>query len=101
MSDSIELEKKFKSEINVSSWSLLKPHHKKQSLFIVEKRLSLVQMAIDISMDDIHSVKKAMELQLLRYPTTKEVDTWELNEEDDIAAYLIVQPYVLIQLKDT
>ena len=40
-----------------------------------------------------------MELQLLRFPTSKEVDIWELNENDEMAAYLIVQPYVLIQLK--
>ena len=99
MASSPELEKKFKEEINVADWSKLKPHHKRGALFIVENRISIIQMAIDIALDDTTRVKEVMDLQLLRSPTKKEVESWDADPDKDIAAYLIIQPYVLIQLQ--
>ena len=56
-------------------------HHEKNSLFVVEAHLDLIQLAIDVALDNVKSVKNAMESNLLRYP----VESWD---EDSIPSWL-------------
>jgi hypothetical protein len=93
-----ELYVKFQKELEAVSWSLLKPHHQRHALFVVEPHLDLIQISTDVSLDNVKAVKNAMELNLLRYPTENEVQEWELNSQDNIGKFLIVSPYVFFQV---
>lgn len=92
-----DLYSKFADEVLETDWELLKPHHSRKALFVVEPHLDLVQMAIDVATDNVPAVKNAMELNLLRYPSSSEVEKWELAPNNKIGRFLIVSPYVFIQ----
>ena len=92
-----ELFVKFQQEIQPVSWELLKPHHQRHALFVVEPHLDLIQISTDVSLDNVKAVKNAMELSLLRYPTESEIDQWEQKASSDIGKFLIVSPYVFFQ----
>ena len=92
-----ELFMKFEKEIQAVSWDLLKPHHQRHALFVVEPHLDLIQISTDVSLDNVKAVKNAMELNLLRYPTDSEVEEWETKKTTEIGKFLIVSPYVFFQ----
>ncbi len=92
-----ELYVKFEKEVLDTDWELIKPHHTRQALFIVEPHLDLIQLAIDVALDNVSSVKNAMELNLLRYPSNNEIEKWDISPNNKIGKFLIVSPYVFLQ----
>lgn len=88
---------KFKEEVELTSWDNLQPHHKRHALFVVEPHLDLIQISTDVALDNIKAVKNAMELNLLRYPTEKEIKDWGDDPNSIIGKFLIVSPYVFFQ----
>jgi hypothetical protein len=94
-----ELFVKFEKEIQLVSWELLKPHHSRHALFVVEPHLDLIQISTDVSLDNVKAVKNAMELNLLRYPAESEIKKWEEDPTTNIGKFLIVSPYVFFQVE--
>ena len=88
---------KFKEEVELTNWENLRPHHQRHALFVVEPHLDLIQISIDVALDNIKAVKNAMELNLLRYPTERELKDWDENPSSNIGRFLIVSPYVFFQ----
>lgn len=93
----MDLLQKLKSEIQPCSWELLKPHYERDALFIVEKSLNLFEAGIAIGQDQSEKVKKWIEEATLRRPSSEEVEEWKKNPKENIASFIIIQPYVLIQ----
>ena len=83
------LYEKLSAELSVVSWSALAPHAERDSLFWVDRSLSLVDVAVSVALDDARSVGAWHEAGLLlrAAPTPP---------QDFVAfEFLIVQPFVL------
>ena len=98
--DDKSLREKFKKEIMTSDWELLKPHHLRNALFIVDPKLDLMQISIDVALDNVDSIKVAMESNLLRRPSQDELTLWEKNPNNKVGSFLIVSPYVFLKIED-
>lgn len=93
------LREKFLSEIESADWSMLEQHNQRGAIFIV-KNLDLVDVAIALAKDDTVSVKIWLENGNLAKPTQDLINHWSNNKNQELADFLIVQPYVIIKLKD-
>jgi hypothetical protein len=93
-----ELKKKLATEIEECDWSLLRDHYKRQALVLVEPDVDLVDAGVALALDDAESVKAWQAKNWIRKPTENEVDSWEGDPYKRLARFVIVQPFVLIQL---
>jgi hypothetical protein len=103
MSDDIqkaieELKEKLTSEIEETDWAPLKQHYEHGGVFIVGEGVDLVEAAIAIAQDKVEFIKLWLESGALRKPTEEEVQEWDANKNIKLARFVIVQPYVLIDL---
>ena len=95
-----ELIEKFKSEIEKADWEALKTHHERDALFLVDGSLDLYEVGVSIALDDVLSVKSWMDADLIRKPKEEEVSLWEGDQYRFLGSFLIIQPYVILQLGD-
>ena len=93
-----ELIKKFRSEIEQADWNGLKNHHERGALFLVDGDLDLYDVACSIALDEVGPVKAWIQQELLRQPDFEEVKLWESDEYRKLGSFLILQPYVILQL---
>lgn len=93
-----QLIEKFKSELEQADWNALKAHHERGALFLVAGDLDLYEVACSIALDDVDSVKAWIESEKLIQPGEDEVKTWEADEYRKLGSFLILQPYVILQL---
>jgi hypothetical protein len=89
----------FSNEIDEASWELLEQHHKREALFLLSQELDLATVAQHIAKDSVAFIKEILDNKSLRRPDEDEVGSWEKNPKENFANFIIVQPYVLIQLK--
>jgi len=90
----------FKNEIDTAPWALLEDHYKRGALFIIDKKLKLEEVANAFSRDYSDIVKIWLdnkEIQIVDEDLSKKLAQ---NPHDKVASFVIVQPYVLIQLLD-
>jgi hypothetical protein len=78
------------------SYTDLRAHLDRDSVFIVAASLALVQCGVAIAMDDVDTVKRWIDAGELRKPSTDERAAWATNGGTWNA--LVVQPFVLVQL---
>jgi hypothetical protein len=93
-----QLIEKFKSELEQADWNALKAHHERGALFVVAGDLDLYEVACSIALDDVANVKSWIESEKLAQPGEEEVKTWEEDEYRKLGSFLILQPYVILQL---
>lgn len=93
-----ELVKKFKSELESADWNALKTHHERGALFLVDGKLDLYEVACSIALDEVEPVKGWINAEELRQPTDAEVELWKEDEYRKLGSFLILQPYVILQL---
>lgn len=93
-----ELIAKFKSELESADWNALKTHHERQALFLVAGDLDLYEVACSIALDDVEAVKGWIGAEKLRQPNDEEVESWSADEYRKLGSFLILQPYVILQL---
>ncbi len=93
--DRLLLADKFKEEIGTVSWSWLRPHEKRKSLFLVAAELDLVEVAIAVAEDKTAQVKTWLELGHLQQPALDQVAKWE--RDGGLFLGVIVKPYVFFQ----
>ena len=99
-SDENSLRNKFNDELMEADWELLKPHHNRGALFIVDGELNLVEVGIDVALDRAESVKSAMNKSLIRRPEEAELIHWDKILNNKIGKFLIVSPYVFLQIEE-
>ena len=95
------LKEKLSSELYVTSWSVLENHYKKDVLFLVKNDIDLVDAGVAIANDDVTQVKIWQESQSLRRPTEKEVSDWSKSKNLNLFEFLVIQPYVIIKVKNS
>lgn len=80
-----------------SSWALLQPHAARDALWlVVGAELPVVGAAI--ASDDTAAVQAWIDAEILRRPTSSELDAWQAKPVTFEA--LIVQPFVLARTLD-
>ncbi len=90
----------FEGEIQEANWAMLELHHKREALYLVENSLNLSFAGEIIAQDNVEIVKKWLSTGELRKPKEKEIQTWQAEPALKMFKFLIVSPYVLIQLKE-
>ena len=93
-----ELKKKLSSEIEVCSWSDLEDHYTRGAILIIDPSLELVNVGIAMANDNAELVGDWLSNQRIQKPTQEQKENWSKNPKSKIARFLIIQPYVLIQL---
>jgi hypothetical protein len=88
----------FRNEIEKASWELLESHNTSGALFVVEPHLDLVTVANAMAKDRVNVIKIWLDNGEIRRVTEEEVSDWEKEPTKNFADFLIVQPYVLMQL---
>ncbi len=86
---------KFKDEIGTVSWSWLRPHEKRKTLFRVAPELDLVEVAIAVAEDKATQVKVWLDRGDLEQPALEKVARWE--RDGGLFLGVIVKPYVFFQ----
>lgn len=93
-----DLREKLKSEVETADWNMLKPHHEKETVFIVSGDLGLLDVAVAVATDKAHMIKVWLESGQLSKPSKHHEEEFGKNEFKKICDFIIIQPYVLIQL---
>jgi hypothetical protein len=94
-----DLREKLQQNLDEAEWEWLIPHVQKDGVIVVAKNLDLLDVGEAIAGDNIPSVQRWINEQLLAKPTIDQVGEWNLNRTKRFNA-LIVEPYVLIQELD-
>ena len=92
-----ELRKKLSEELEICSWSILKEHHSRNVVFVINEELDLVEVAISLALDEVDKVKTWKDAGDFREPDSYEIKKWNEDPDKKIATFIIVQPFVLIQ----
>ena len=86
---------RFKDEVGTVSWSWLKPHEKRGSLFLVAEKLDLIEVAVEVAEDRVTRIKAWLENGDLTRPTPDQVEEW--NRVGGLFSGIIVKPYVFFK----
>jgi hypothetical protein len=91
---------KLVDEIEDVEWHWLRPHLERGALIVVDRDLDLANAAARINADDTVQVGAWIDAGQLAKPTREQIAAWD---EEPLRAFrmLIVQPYVLIQVRPT
>lgn len=93
-----QLVEKFKTELEQADWNVLKTHDERGALFLVSGDLDLYEVACSIALDEIENVKGWIGDEKLRQPNEEEKKSWAEDEYRKLGSFLILQPYVILQL---
>ena len=89
----------FSNEIDEANWKLIAPHHERGAVFIASDQLDLENVAKVMGRDEVSTVEHWLASGELRKPAEEEVTLWESDSESKKFLFIIIQPYVIIQLK--
>lgn len=88
---------KFEDQIDEANWEMLKDHHTRGAVFLVDNSLDLVTVATAVAKDSVELVKTWLNSEKLRSLNEQEIAIWEAMPKEKVIKFLIVQPYVLVQ----
>lgn len=91
------LYEKLQKDIDESDWSLLQPHYERQAIFILSEEIDIAAAGVAMAQDNVETVKSWMENQKLSQPKKEDAEAWG-NDLQQRFKFLIIQPYVLVQL---
>ncbi len=94
-----ELRKKLQEEVLDANWEMLEEHYKRGSLVLVDPALDLYDIGARVALDDVESVRSAMQKKQLIKVEAEHVKNLSQNKLEKNFNFIIVQPYVLIQKK--
>lgn len=92
-----DVEFDFSNEIQNASWQILEPHHRRGALFSISDNLDLATVAFAISKDKIDLVKIWLDNGDFKKVEDDHVKGFSMESEEEVAKFIIVQPYVIIQ----
>ena len=86
---------KLKEEVGTVSWSWLRPHQQRGTLFLIAEKLDLVEVAVEVAEDRVVQVTSWIENGDLVRPTSDQVAEWETS--GGLFSGIIVKPYVFFK----
>ena len=93
-----DLKEKLKTEIEQADWDMLRVHHERGALFLVDQKLDLLDVGVAIAEDNISLVKIWLDNKELYQVSVEEVSEFEKNDREKLGDFIIIQPYVLLQV---
>lgn len=90
-----QLKAKLKEDIDKASWDMLEVHHERGAVFVVKAPLALEDVGCAIAMDDVGLVKVWLDNK--EFYKLEEIPS-DADKKERQIPFLIVQPYVLIQV---
>lgn len=88
----------FTNQIDKASWDMLKDHHDRGAVFLVDHKLDIVNVATAIAKDELSQVKLWLDANQLSQVSEEQIKEWESTPSKKVVNFLIVQPYVIIQV---
>jgi hypothetical protein len=96
MSDSVY--QKLQEERAVATWKMLLPHHNRESLFLVDDSLDLLEVGVVVASDNALKLNHWLEADLVSRPTDEEVKAWTKDMDNAPQfSFIILQPFVFAQ----
>lgn len=96
-----ELREKLKTEIDQADWSMLKPHYEKNAVFLIEADIDLITAGVAVAEDKSQIVSMWLTDKKMYRPTDEQVKSFEADQYKKRFNFIIIQPYVLVQLIDS
>ena len=93
-----ELRSKLSTEIEETDWNALKKHNENETVFFVSSDLDLIDVSVAVATDKSHFVKVWLDSGQLARPTDEQVKYYDANEYKKMCKFIIIQPYVLVQV---
>lgn len=90
-----DLKKKFRKEIDECTWGLLDKNLERGAVFLVSSKLKLEDVAFAIANDQVQTVSNWLASKELERLSIKESEKYKEQK----FYYLIIQPYVVVQVK--
>lgn len=84
--------------LDEAEWNWLYPHAERDALVVVNPSLDLLDVGVAIATDNVSSVERWIDEQLIYKPSPDQVADWQRDRTKRFTA-LIIQPYVLVQDK--
>ncbi|ABA22346.1 conserved hypothetical protein [Trichormus variabilis ATCC 29413] len=91
-----DLRTELSETIDESEWEWLIPHAQRDAVILVSLDLNLLDVGEAIASDNIPSVQRWIDEQLISKPSPEQLGEWNINQQKRFNT-LIIQPYVLIQ----
>jgi hypothetical protein len=91
-----DLRSELSETIDEAEWEWLIPHVKRDAVIVVSSDLDLLDVAEAIANDNIPSVQRWIDEQLISKPSNQQLGQWNNNQQKRFNT-LIIQPYVLVQ----
>jgi hypothetical protein len=88
---------RLQNDIDEAGWDLIQPHHEREAAFLVTSDLELAPVGMAMARDEVEYIRQWLADGKMSRPSEELINAWIENEVK--FDYLIVQPYVLIQLK--
>lgn len=95
--DKDSLKEKLKDDLDEASWEMLKDHHERGAVFLIDNSLELIDVGAAIAVDEVSTVK--IWLDNKQFKKLEEIPT-DVDQTVRDIDFLIVQPYVLIKLRN-
>jgi hypothetical protein len=96
-----ELREKFKTEIENADWDMLRDHHERKAVFLVDKSIDLLDACVAVAVDNTQLVSIWLSDNKLARPDKNQTESFEQEKFKKRFEFIIIQPYVLIKLKDS
>jgi len=94
-----DLKEKLKTEVETADWDMLRIHHERQAVFLVDQSIELLDVAVAVAQDNSQLVSMWLTDKKLARPEEELVSEFEKDDYKKIFDFVIIQPYVLVQLK--
>lgn len=92
-----DIKRKLQEDIASISWQEIRPHAKRDAVFVIDERLDLLEVAEAIALDNTSLVSNWIAEQLIAKPSNAQLANWNSHPETQFTT-AIVQPFVIIQL---
>ncbi len=89
--------KQLQAQIMPTQWSDLESHYQRDAVIVVSPVIDLAEAAAVVAEDSKEQLTIWLDEKKIYKPSSEEIKIWE--SEDQIFNFLIVQPFVLIQIQ--
>lgn len=93
-----KLKEKILEDLAEADWDMLRVHNERGMVFIVSASLELGDIAVAMSLDKTQLVKNWLDNGDLFRPKEEQVSEFEKEKFKKIGKFLIIQPYIIVQL---
>ncbi|MBW4645266.1 MAG: DUF2288 domain-containing protein [Goleter apudmare HA4340-LM2] len=95
-----DLRAELAENLDEAEWEWLIPHLERDAVILVTGELNLLDVGVAIAGDQVSQVQQWIDQQLITKPSETQLGEWK-DQPQKWFCTLIVQPYVLVQAKNS